>query len=130
MNIFICLAYWYYHITFLQFLLVDVVNFDLYFWTEQGYSVVLPEKLQTGKWNVYRYTSSIVLDLDFLFIILEPNLSLILFSILYGRSVRSPLQLVSKFPNHPEIGTLHENFVWASILFICKISSELKKIDK
>ena len=21
----------------------------------QGYSVVLPEKLQTGKWNVYRY---------------------------------------------------------------------------
>lgn len=24
------------------------------FLAEQGYSVVLPEKLQTGKWNVYR----------------------------------------------------------------------------
>ncbi|KAG4907752.1 hypothetical protein JHK82_056401 [Glycine max] len=50
------------------------------FFSEQGYSVVLPEKLQTGKWNVYR-------------------------------SVRSPLQLVTKFPNHPEIGTMHDNFV-------------------
>ncbi|KAK4266368.1 hypothetical protein QN277_027304 [Acacia crassicarpa] len=47
---------------------------------EQGYSVVLPEKLQTGKWNVYR-------------------------------SARSPLKLVSRFPDHPEIGTLHDNFV-------------------
>ncbi|XP_054806364.1 long chain acyl-CoA synthetase 6, peroxisomal-like [Prosopis cineraria] len=46
---------------------------------EQGYSVVLPEKLQTGKWNVYR-------------------------------SARSPLKLVSRFPDHPEIGTLHDNF--------------------
>ncbi|PIA44855.1 hypothetical protein AQUCO_01700438v1 [Aquilegia coerulea] len=48
----------------------------------QGYSVVLPEKLQTGKWNVYR-------------------------------SARSPLKLVSRFPDHPEIGTLHDNFVHA-----------------
>ncbi|KAG4950052.1 hypothetical protein JHK82_043253 [Glycine max] len=47
---------------------------------EQGYSVVLLEKLQTGRWNVYR-------------------------------SIRSPLQLVTKFPNHPEISTLHNNFV-------------------
>ncbi|KAJ0013875.1 hypothetical protein Pint_19866 [Pistacia integerrima] len=46
----------------------------------QSYSVVLPEKLQTGKWNVYR-------------------------------SARSPLQLVTKFPNHPEIRTLHDNFI-------------------
>ncbi|XAR54657.1 Long-chain-fatty-acid--CoA ligase [Bertholletia excelsa] len=46
----------------------------------QGYSAVLPEKLQTGKWNVYR-------------------------------SARSPLKLVSRFPDHPEIGTLHDNFV-------------------
>lgn len=48
----------------------------------QGYSVVLPEKLQTGKWNVYR-------------------------------SARSPLRLVNRFPEHPEIGTLHDNFVHA-----------------
>ncbi|XP_024926150.2 long chain acyl-CoA synthetase 7, peroxisomal isoform X2 [Ziziphus jujuba] len=48
----------------------------------QGYSVVLPEKLQTGKWNVYR-------------------------------SARSPFQLVSRFADHPEIGTLHDNFVHA-----------------
>ncbi|XP_019053177.1 PREDICTED: long chain acyl-CoA synthetase 6, peroxisomal-like isoform X2 [Nelumbo nucifera] len=48
----------------------------------QGYSVVLPEKLQTGKWNVYR-------------------------------SAQSPLKLVSRFPDHPEIGTLHDNFVHA-----------------
>ncbi|KAL8105143.1 hypothetical protein AgCh_029074 [Apium graveolens] len=46
---------------------------------EQGYSVILPEKLETGKWEVYR-------------------------------SVLSPMKLVSKFPNHPEIGTLHDNF--------------------
>ncbi|MCE3050038.1 Long chain acyl-CoA synthetase 7 peroxisomal [Datura stramonium] len=45
----------------------------------QGFSVVLPEKLQTGKWNVYR-------------------------------SARSPLKLVTRFPDHPEIGTLHDNF--------------------
>ncbi|XP_020101753.1 long chain acyl-CoA synthetase 6, peroxisomal-like [Ananas comosus] len=48
----------------------------------QGYSVVLPEKLQTGKWNVYR-------------------------------SAHSPLKLVSRFLDHPEIGTLHDNFVHA-----------------
>lgn len=29
-------------------------NEDVVFLAEQGYSVVLPEKLQTGKWNVYR----------------------------------------------------------------------------
>ncbi|GFQ00199.1 long chain acyl-coa synthetase 7 peroxisomal [Phtheirospermum japonicum] len=48
----------------------------------QRYSVVLPEKLQTGKWNVYR-------------------------------SARSPLKLVDRIPEHPEIGTLHDNFVHA-----------------
>ncbi|KAA8548618.1 hypothetical protein F0562_000302 [Nyssa sinensis] len=47
---------------------------------EQGYSVVLPEKLQTGKWNVYR-------------------------------SARFPLKLLSRLPDHPGIGTLHDNFV-------------------
>ncbi|XP_030548207.1 long chain acyl-CoA synthetase 6, peroxisomal [Rhodamnia argentea] len=50
------------------------------FFVEQGYSVVLPEKLQTGKWNVYR-------------------------------SASAPLKLVSRFPDHPEIRTLHDNFV-------------------
>uniref|UniRef100_A0A9I9CPF4 AMP-dependent synthetase/ligase domain-containing protein n=1 Tax=Cucumis melo TaxID=3656 RepID=A0A9I9CPF4_CUCME len=49
------------------------------FFSGDGYSVVLPEKLQTGKWNVYR-------------------------------SARSPLKLVDRFPDHPEIGTLHDNF--------------------
>jgi long-chain acyl-CoA synthetase len=48
----------------------------------QGYSAVLPEKLQTGKWNVYR-------------------------------SARSPLKLVDRFPNLPEVRTLHDNFVYA-----------------
>jgi len=48
----------------------------------QGYSVVLPENLQMGKWNVYR-------------------------------SARSPLKLVDRFPEHPEIQTLHENFLHA-----------------
>ncbi|KAL6905642.1 hypothetical protein ACP4OV_003243 [Aristida adscensionis] len=47
-----------------------------------GYSVVLPEKLQTGKWNVYR-------------------------------SARSPLKLINRFPGNPEIGTLHDNFMYA-----------------
>ncbi|KAJ7980067.1 Long-Chain Acyl-CoA Synthetase [Quillaja saponaria] len=50
------------------------------FFSEQGYSIVLPEKLQTGKWNVYR-------------------------------SAYSPLKLVSRFPDHPDIGTLHDNFL-------------------
>ncbi|KAF6162775.1 hypothetical protein GIB67_029044 [Kingdonia uniflora] len=48
----------------------------------QGYSVVLPEKLDTRKWNVYR-------------------------------SARAPLQLISRFLDHPEIATLHDNFVHA-----------------
>uniref|UniRef100_A0A453KA82 Long-chain-fatty-acid--CoA ligase n=1 Tax=Aegilops tauschii subsp. strangulata TaxID=200361 RepID=A0A453KA82_AEGTS len=48
----------------------------------QGYSVVLPEKLQTGKWNVYR-------------------------------SAESPLRLINRFPATPDIGTLHDNFVYA-----------------
>lgn len=48
----------------------------------QGYSVVLPEKLQTGKWNIYR-------------------------------SARSPLKLMTRFPDHPDIGTLHDNFEYA-----------------
>ncbi|WOL16180.1 long chain acyl-CoA synthetase 6, peroxisomal-like isoform X1 [Canna indica] len=49
---------------------------------EQGYSVVLPEKLENGRWNVYR-------------------------------SARSPLKLVDRFPEHPHIGTLHDNFEYA-----------------
>ncbi|KAK9691893.1 hypothetical protein RND81_09G226900 [Saponaria officinalis] len=52
------------------------------FHLRDGYSVVLPEKLHTGKWNVYR-------------------------------SALSPLKLVTRFPDHPEIGTLHDNFVHA-----------------
>ncbi|XP_010546702.1 PREDICTED: long chain acyl-CoA synthetase 7, peroxisomal isoform X2 [Tarenaya hassleriana] len=52
----------------------------------ENYSVVLPEKLDTGKWNVCR-------------------------------SVRSPMKLVSRFPNHPEIGTLHDNFLHAVTLY-------------
>lgn len=51
-----------------------------------GYSVVLPEKLRTGKWNVYR-------------------------------SAHSPLKLVNRFPDHPDIGTLHDNFVHACEAF-------------
>ncbi|KAJ9538496.1 hypothetical protein OSB04_031229 [Centaurea solstitialis] len=53
---------------------------------EQGYSVVLPEKLHTGKWNVYR-------------------------------SATNPLKLLSTFPDHPDIGTLHDMFVYASETF-------------
>ncbi|CAI9118523.1 OLC1v1020106C2 [Oldenlandia corymbosa var. corymbosa] len=56
------------------------------FVSEQGYSVVLPEKLQTGKWNVYR-------------------------------SARSPLNLVTRFSNKPEVATLHDNFVHAAKSF-------------
>ncbi|KAK8488581.1 hypothetical protein V6N11_037859 [Hibiscus sabdariffa] len=52
------------------------------FFVDQQYSVVLPEKLQTGKWNVYR-------------------------------SARSPMKLLGRFEDNPEIGTLHENFVHA-----------------
>eukprot|EP00252_Welwitschia_mirabilis_P025382 TRINITY_DN7895_c0_g1_i2.p1 TRINITY_DN7895_c0_g1~~TRINITY_DN7895_c0_g1_i2.p1 ORF type:complete len:693 (-),score=113.76 TRINITY_DN7895_c0_g1_i2:222-2300(-) len=49
------------------------------FYIEQGYSVVLPEKLRTGKWNVHR-------------------------------SAKSPLALIERFPDYPEIQTLHDNF--------------------
>lgn len=52
------------------------------FYQGHRYSVVLPEKLHTGKWNVYR-------------------------------SARSPLKLVGRFPNHPAIATLHDNFIHA-----------------
>ncbi|KAJ6721565.1 LONG CHAIN ACYL-COA SYNTHETASE 7 PEROXISOMAL-LIKE ISOFORM X1 [Salix viminalis] len=56
------------------------------FFSDQGYSAVLPEKLQTGKWNVYR-------------------------------SARSPLKLVSRFSDHPEIATLHDNFTRSVEIF-------------
>ncbi|KAH7285771.1 hypothetical protein KP509_33G045300 [Ceratopteris richardii] len=49
------------------------------FWIKDGYSVVLPEKLSDGKWNVYR-------------------------------SARSPLQLVERFSDYPDVRTLHDNF--------------------
>ncbi|KAL0658540.1 hypothetical protein Bca4012_079125 [Brassica carinata] len=52
------------------------------FSNEDSYSVVLPEKLDTGIWNVHR-------------------------------SAKSPTKLFSRFPDHPEIGTLHDNFVHA-----------------
>lgn len=32
-----------------------------------------------------------------------------------GRSAHSPLKLVDRFPDHPEIGTLHDNFVYERI---------------
>ncbi|KAK3139306.1 hypothetical protein QOZ80_5AG0381100 [Eleusine coracana subsp. coracana] len=48
----------------------------------EGYSVVLPEKLQIGRWNVYR-------------------------------SAQSPLRLIHRFPGNPNIGTLHDNFVYS-----------------
>ncbi|OMO99176.1 AMP-dependent synthetase/ligase [Corchorus olitorius] len=53
-----------------------------HFFHGEKYGVVLPEKLQSGKWNVYR-------------------------------SIRSPMKFVSRFADHPEIGTLHDNFVHA-----------------
>lgn len=52
------------------------------FYIDNGYSVVLPEKLSSGKWNVYR-------------------------------SAKSPMKLVERFPDFPEIKTLHDNFVHA-----------------
>ncbi|RLN28708.1 long chain acyl-CoA synthetase 6, peroxisomal-like isoform X2 [Panicum miliaceum] len=54
--------------------------------TPMGYSVVLPDMLQTGKWNVYR-------------------------------SARSPLRLINRFPENPDIGMLHDNFVYAVEMF-------------
>jgi long-chain acyl-CoA synthetase len=54
-----------------------------------GYSVVLPEKLSTGKWQVHR-------------------------------SIKSPLQLLDHWPDHPEIQTLHDNSVYASKAFADK----------
>ncbi|MBA0733417.1 hypothetical protein Gogos_017439 [Gossypium gossypioides] len=66
-----------------EMLVMNLTHFSWYVCEfEKGYSVVLPEKLQTGKWNVYR-------------------------------SACSPFKLVTRFPDHPDIGTLHENFVHA-----------------
>ncbi|XP_071729803.1 long chain acyl-CoA synthetase 7, peroxisomal-like [Rutidosis leptorrhynchoides] len=61
---------------------IEVNDTSAEFFDDQRYSVVLPEKLKSGKWNVYR-------------------------------SARSPLKLVTRFPDHPEIETLHDNFVHA-----------------
>lgn len=72
---------------------------------EQGFSNTLPEELKTGKWNVYRLKKLV----QTLLCILKHNWGLIL---LKCRSSRSPLKLVSRFAHHPEIGTLHDNFVW------------------
>lgn len=82
-----------------------ITDFDLI--AEQGYSVVLPEKLQTGKWNVYRYCYLLHSQrLNCLMKLLKNVLFMFC-----DRSATSPLKLVSRFPDHPEIGTLHDNFV-------------------
>ncbi|KAH0464842.1 hypothetical protein IEQ34_004945 [Dendrobium chrysotoxum] len=75
----------------------------------QRYSVVLPEKLQTGKWNVYRCGTVRPKVKPFY------SLLLVVVVVIYSsvnRSARSPLKLVSRYPEHPEIGTLHDNFVY------------------
>ncbi|XP_017256122.1 long chain acyl-CoA synthetase 6, peroxisomal [Daucus carota subsp. sativus] len=54
--------------------------------SEQGYSVVLPQISQEGESNIYR-------------------------------SVHSPLKLITTFPNHPEISTLHDNFERSAEIF-------------
>jgi len=106
MNIFLVHAFWYYYITFVQFLFVDIVT------SEQNKGIVLYSlrnyKLESGMFTGIPLPLFLIL---IVYIILEPCPSLILFSILSGRSLRSPLQLVSKFPDHPEVGTLHDNFV-------------------
>nr|XP_024403129.1 long chain acyl-CoA synthetase 6, peroxisomal-like isoform X2 [Physcomitrium patens] len=53
---------------------------------DEGFSVKLPEKLSTGKWNVHR-------------------------------SALSPLNLKDRWPEHPEIRTLHDNFMYAKAAF-------------
>jgi hypothetical protein len=61
---------------------------------------VLPEKLSTGKWHVYR-------------------------------SARSPLQLVDHWAEHPEIRTLHDNFVYATCLqspFLFDFDTSVKNV--
>ncbi|MFS7926374.1 putative long-chain-fatty-acid--CoA ligase [Helianthus anomalus] len=57
------------------------------FFNEQGYSVVLPEKLKTGKWNVYRSAASL-------------------------------LKLITTFPDHPEIGTLHASETFSDYKYL------------
>jgi len=39
-----------------------------------------------------------------------------LFFFCCDRSKRSPTKLVSRFPDHPEIGTLHDNFVYVLMI--------------
>jgi hypothetical protein len=105
---------------------IDIFNFDLYFWAEQGYSVVLPEKLRTGKWNVYRYTSSNVPYIN-CYTYFSGQVLYYLFH--FGRSARSPLKLMSRFPDHPDIGTLHDSFVWALLLLLFKTSFKIHKVN-
>lgn len=57
------------------------------------------------------------------FISLRSTVTELRFLFLDGRSVRSPLKIVSRFPDHPEIGTLHDNFVWVSSIFLANCLS-------
>lgn len=95
----------------------------LLFLTEQGYSVVLPEKLQTGKWNVYRFVSSTHSWLLFL------PWGYILYQ-LTCRSAKSPLKLVSRFADKPEIATLHDNFLWAPARVLVPLLSLIFFVSK
>lgn len=70
---------------------------------EQGFSYALPEELKTGKWNVYR-SEQLVQTLH----VFD---TLLISSSFKSRSARSPVKLISRFADHPEIGTLHDNFV-------------------
>lgn len=91
---------------------------------EQGYSVILPEKLQNGSWNVYRYSyhSSGIFQYANHTIYWMP----FFFS---SRSSRSPLKLITRFPEHPDIATLHDNFqsVSSTFLVVSKMNSYITK---
>ncbi|KAL0387511.1 UNVERIFIED_CONTAM: Long chain acyl-CoA synthetase 7, peroxisomal [Sesamum radiatum] len=44
------------------------------------------------------------------------------------RSARSPMKLVNRYPEHPEIGTLHDNFVYISYLPLAHIYERANQI--
>lgn len=98
--------------------------FAFEFWAEQGYSVVLPEKLDTGKWNVYRYSIQIVIDIvPCLSLLLRFNnflgffFSLLLFAGLLDHRWRLWVdsRIILKLVQHMTILCEHPPFFWKKL---------------
>jgi hypothetical protein len=120
----------FYYITLLQLLSSPVILLSLIltFTFEQSKGIVLYSQRNCGQES--GMCIGIPLPMFLISIVIHISLGKCTYYLFpFGRSARSPLKLMSRFPDHPEIGTLHDSFVWALLLFLFKTSFKIHKVN-